>query len=274
MWVEAILWLVIAACQLYSSDAHAAAWTLEDGQWQIITTVSAERADRAFDSSGRSVDRPSFEKYSARALVEYGMTNWLTLLVEPGFERVAIDMPAGKETEQGLNSTGFGGRLRLYNGKKYIASVQGTFYVPGQLRTTETTVLSYGSFDADARLLLGGGGSLKLASMQRPYFWDLEVAYRWRSHEPANELHADFTAGLQLQERLQLLGQSFNIASAMGQTAEARKIFPPFYLCKVQFSGVYKVTDRVSVQVGGFRDLTGRNIIEEEGVFSALWLKF
>ena len=252
--------------------ANAAAWTLEDGKWQIITTAAASRALQEFDDSGDLQPREAFHKYAVRTYVEYGLTNWLTLSAEPSFERIDIGTGDTRETKQGLNSTGLAARIRVAELGRHIFSLQPTVYLPGQLKTTETTVQSFGSFDFDARLLYGGSAEVSFLKKDWPVFWGVEASYRLRANDPPNEVHADLTAGIGIRENVQILGQMFSIISVGPNESESP--FADFSLHKVQMSTVYRVTDHISVQVGGFTAIAGRNTIQEDGAIAALWLNF
>lgn len=252
--------------------ASAAAWTLEDGAWQIITTASASRAVQEYDNSGDVQPRDAFRKYALRTYIEYGLTEWLTLSAEPSFERLEFGQGDAKETEQGLNSTGLAARFRIAQLGRHVLALQPTVYLPGQLKTSKTTVQSIGGLDFDARMLYGG--SLEVSWLKRdwPIFWGVEASYRLRANDPPNEVHGDLTLGVGIRENVQIIGQTFSIVSIGPNESESP--YADFSLHKVQISSVYRMTKHLSLQVGGFSAIAGRNTIREDGVFASMWLNF
>ncbi len=275
-----VFWVVLGAwacgAALLTERAGAAAWTQRKGAGLLIASFTYDVATRSFDSVGRLTGRERFEKLEANIYAEYGLVDRFTLLLFPGYQRVATGPgPNGARVrEYGLNNTGLGGRLRLFAKGAHVVSVEGTYFLPGGLDTTKTTVVSRLNGDTDLRLLYGVGFDLPVFKRRFPAFVDVQAGYRRRAGAPANEVHVDVTFGLRPRSNWQVLLQSFTIVSDGRGAALKEATFPAFRLHKVQVSGVYDVSDRISLQVGGFHALAGRNIIQENAVFGALWVRF
>lgn len=257
-----------------SGPVQSAAWLLDKGDAQVITTVSASQALTEYDDDSNEVSRTPFVKYSVRTLIQYGLKETLTISFEPVLDRIEIGFEGDKSVEKGLNSTGIGTRTRLLDYGTHVISAQSTIYVPGQLETTESTILSLSGWDFDTRLLYGGSANIKFWKFDWPMFWDLQLGYRLRSDDPLNEYHGDFTYGINLRDKTQLLIQSFNILSAGARDPSENTAFSEFRFHKAQVSSVYELNRYMKVQLGGFSTVGGRNIIKEEGAFAALWLEF
>ena len=265
---------VVALLLNVPETVQAAAWTQEKGRGLIITSLTYDVATKVFNNTGRLESSPKFVKHEANIYAEYGVTDWLTVLLLPGFQRVSTGFSGARRTESGINNTGFGGRIRLFNNGRHVVSVEGTYFLPGGIDTTETTVLSRGNGDQEVKALYGLSWDFKVFSRKFPSFWDIQLGYRQRDGAPANEFRADFTMGVRPFPRWQIFVQSFNIISDGAGKQTAQTVFPVFTMNKAQLTGVYDITERLSIQFGGFRTLAGRNIIQETAAFGAIWLRF
>ncbi len=74
--------LLLAALTTHCRQASAGAWTLPDGDSQIIAGVTYSTASKSFDDSGNTVPI-SYRKILSQAYIEYGLTNDYTLILEP-----------------------------------------------------------------------------------------------------------------------------------------------------------------------------------------------
>ncbi len=257
-----------------AETAHGAAWTQKKGDGLIIASFTYDTAKKSFNAVGGLESSPDFEKLEANIYIEYGFTDWLTVLLLPGYQQVSTGFSGAKRVESGINNTGLGGRLRLFKKGGHVVSVEGTFFLPGGLNTAETTVLSRGNGDLEFRALYGASRDFTFFSRTFPGFLDVQVGYRQRDGAPANEFRADMTFGLRPFKRWQILAQSFNIISDGAGKQTAQNAFPAFNIHKAQLAGVYDVSKRFSIQIGGFRTLVGRNIVRESAAFGAIWIRF
>ena len=264
-----------SAILLWSAQpAIAAAWTQDRGKGQIITTFTFDFASGAFNEAGQIEATPLFQKYEFKALAEYGVTDWLTAKLSPGYEMVVTEFDGARVDENGLNHMGLGARWRMFKLGNHVFSAEGMYFWKGNLETTATTVVSRGEGDVEARLLYGGSKTFKFRKKKWPAFWNVEMAYRLRDGEPADEYHLDLTVGLQLRKKWQMLGQSFNIMSDGPGEDRIDAVFPQYRLHKAQFSGVYRLNDHIRLQMGSFQTIAGQNIVAETAAFGAVWLDF
>ena len=243
--------------------AIAGAWTQPEGHGQVIVTMSASSASRAFNGSGLS-SVPRYSKMELQGLIEYGLTDRFTLMLAPGLQHIDIGAPANSK-RTGFGHTEIGGRYRLLQFDSWVLSAQATARLPGVSDTSVPANIGYTGYEADLRILLGRafvlGGT--------PAFVDLQLAQRY-SQDYSNEFRADFTLGLYPAARWLVLLQSFNIFSEGGGTALA----PTYEYYKFQLSGVYALTPRWAVQAGAFTTYAGRNALQENGGIVGLWYKF
>ena len=258
--------VAIAAVLALPTDAYAGAWTLKAGTGQAIVSGLVSEADRTFDDDGDPALPADFRKASAFGLVEYGLTDDLTVfgVGELGSESA----PDGHLGDAALRELGLGARLMLFRSGGFVGSAQ----LSGRFEDDDRSEPFAERFGWDApgvelRGLLGYGFTL----MTMPAFVDLEAAYRYRTGEGPDEFKLDATAGVRPFEKIQLLAQVFSTLSAGPEPADG---FDSYAYHKLQASLVYDFNERWSVQGGGFGTIAGRNAVDEHGLIAALWYRF
>ena len=241
-----------------SGEALAGAFLQPAGEGQVIVKATAAQAGRVFDGSGRARRNPSWRKSEIEAYVEYGLTEWATLIASPSL--MYFHAPASRPaTYAGLSESEIGAKLRLLLYGPAVFSAQATLRSSGAVLGGGNRALAgRGGLRADARLLAGAGFDVYGFSG----FVDAQIGYRTPLPGRAGEIHADLTAGIRPVERFLLMLQMFSTVS------------PQFQSHKAQASGVYDVTKAISVQLGVFATVAGRKAPLETGVVAALWVKF
>jgi hypothetical protein len=246
------------------SAAWAGAWTLPQGTGQSVTTATASTATSGFEDSG-IVSTPRYNKFELQELLEYGLTDTLTVIFQPSLQHVDIAAPVSAE-RSGLGYTDFGARYRFWQGNDWVLSGQATLQIPGTTATSNPAAIGYTDVEADFRALIGH--SFTLGTM--PAFTDLEVAQRVRGDGAPDEFRVDGTLGVQVLPRWLLLAQSFNVISE----GAGSPVFGSYEYYKLQLSAVYSLTPAWSVQFGGFTTYAGRNALQENGLVFGLWHPF
>jgi hypothetical protein len=253
--------LIVAA----PSAASAGAWTLPQGTGQWLAGLSASTATSYFNGSGLS-SAPRYNKEELQALIEYGITDQLTAIVNPGLQHIDIAAPINAE-RTGLGYTEFGARYGLVQNQDWVFSGQATLRIPGTVDSLNPAAVGYTDVETDLRLLLGH--NFKVGDM--PAFFDLEVAERVRTAGAPSEFRADATIGVKVLPRWLLLAQSFNVLSE----GAGDPIFGGSYeYYKLQLSALYSLTPTWELQGGGFTTYAGRNAIQENGLIFGLWHQF
>jgi hypothetical protein len=254
--------LVLAA----PSAACAGAWTLPEGTGQWLAGLTAGTATNYFDNSGLTAT-PRYNKVEAQLLVEYGLTDRLTAIVNPGLQHIDIAGPTDA-ARTGLGYTEFGARYGFYQDPSWVLSGQATLRVPGTTDTSNPAAVGYTDFEADFRALLGHN----FAIGDKPAFFDLEVAQRQRTGGLPSEFRADATFGVTVLPQWLLLAQSFNVISeGAGNTIYDGGSYEYY---KLQLSAVYSITATWELQGGGYITYAGRNALQENGVIFGVWHQF
>jgi hypothetical protein len=255
------LGLVVAS----ASPSYPGAWTMPEGQGQVLITGTLSDAGQSFDRGGSAGSIPHYKKFELQALIEYGATDSLTLIAIPGFQHVEIDGPAGGQ-RTGLGYTEFGGRYRFMQGDSWVLSGQTTLRMPGTFDQANPAAVGYTDPEVDTRILLGHS----FAAGAWPAFVDLQLAQRFRFGDAPDEFRADFTFGVRPAPQWLLLAQNFNVfsegAGAFG--------FDSYRYHKLQLSAVYEITPAWALQAGGFTTFAGRNALQENGLILGAGYRF
>lgn len=244
--------------------AFAGAWTLPEGSGQAVVTATTSTANSGFDGSGLT-PAPRYNKSELQGLIEYGITDRLTVIAAPGLQHVDIESPTDAR-RTGLGYTEFGGRYQLLQTDSWVLSGQTTMRVPGTNDTSNPAAIGYTGVETDVRGLIGYGFALRAM----PAFVDLQVAQHFRAGAPPNEFRVDATFGLRVAPQWLLLAQSFNVISEGAGTAP----FASYDYYKLQLSAVYSLTASLSLQLGGFTTDAGRNALQENGMIAGAWYRY
>jgi len=253
----------------FPSLAGAAAWTLPDGTGQWLTMLTAASSTSYLEGSAGLSSTPRYDKDELSALVEYGITDRLTGIFDPGLQHIDIAAPTSAE-RTGLGYTEFGARYALLENQdqSWVLSGQATVRIPGTTDTANPAAVGYTDVETDLRVLLGH--SFTLAG--RPAFFDLEAADRVRTAGLPSEFRVDGTFGVWVVPRWLLMAQSFNVVSQ----GAGNPIYTggSYDYEKLQLSAVYQLTPAWAVQGGGYTTYAGRNALQENGLVFGVWRKF
>lgn len=248
------------------SIAWAGAWTLPEGTGQWLAGALASTSTTVFDGNWAPGSTPRYNKVELQALVEYGLTDRLTAIFDPGLQHIDIAAPTSAQ-RTGLDFTEFGARYAFYTDPTWVLSGQTTLRIPGTFETSNPAAIGYNEVEVDVRALLGH--SFQFFSM--PSFFDFEAAERIRTAGAPSEFHFDATLGVTVAPRWTVLAQSFSVISENEGIALYGGSYDYF---KLQLSALYALTPTWSLQGGGFSTYAGRNALQENGVIFGVWHRF
>jgi hypothetical protein len=240
----------------------AAAWTLDARHGQAIITTTASRADEGFDGSRSLHSRSRYQKLDTQALLEYGLTDRLTLILAPGLQHIQVGTSSAA-TDGNPYYVEAGARLGIWNGSNWVFSGQATLHWTANSGGTNSIPVDNTGTQIDMRALFGYG----FRFAHRPAFLDLQAGQRFRSGGTPDEVHVDLTFGVRPSSRWLLMAQLFSVVSE----GAGRSGIPSYDYFKFQPSAVYSLTDRWALQFGGFTTYTGRNSIQENGLLLGAW---
>lgn len=252
-----------AASLIVATPAYAGPWTMSAGEGRVISSIIYSHSAKSFDSSGESVDAADYEQVMAFLLTEYGLTDDLTLIANPGVKWVAIE---AQEDDTGIDSVELGARYRLFHDDRLVISAQVSGFVPGTLRNEPIPQISGNRPQFEARLQ--GGYGFNIGKLNG--FASVEAGYRIRTGAPPDEFRGDATLGIHASDRLTFIGNLFNTwSNGSGQPG-----FPSYRYSNLYAGTVYELSPHLSLQFGGLATLTGRNALRERGIYSGFWIKF
>jgi protein XagA len=248
------------------SIVWAGAWTLPDGTGQWLATLASSSATNYLEGSSGLMPTARYNKDELSALIEYGFTDQLTGIFNPGLQHIDIAAPTDAQ-RSGLGYTELGARYGFFQTPQWVASAQATLRIPGTFDTSNPAAVGYTDVEGDFRLLLGHNFYISGLSA----FFDLEVAERARTAGAPSEFRVDGTLGVKIFPQWMLLAQSFNIVSE----GEGAAIYGGSYdYFKLQLSAVYTIAPTWWVQGGGFTTYAGRNALQENGLLVAVGHQF
>ena len=244
-------------------QAFAGAWTLPKGEGLAIATAQASRASDGFGAERKSGAIPTFRKAEIQILAEYGVSDRFTLRGRTEARDVRQD---GAERETGLGFSEIGARVRLLAKDALLVSAEGNVRLAQVPEIVDPTLQGVLEAEYEARLLAGYGFTLA----NRQAFLNGEAAYRARGGERPDEIRVDATFGYRPIPKLLVLTQTFSTIS-LGEDVSGNEGYDYH---KLQLSAVRDLTARTAVQLGGFSTVAGRNALQENGLLTALWVRF
>jgi hypothetical protein len=249
------------------SVAWASAWTLPEGTGQWLATLDVSTATEFWEKNGALAPLPRYDKADADVLIEYGLTDRLTFLIDPGLQHIDIAPPVNAQ-RTGLDYTEFGARYAFIQNPTWVLSGQATVRIPGTLDTSNPAAIGYTDVESDLRLLLGH--SFDIVGFAS--FFDIEAAERIRTAGYPSEFRVDATLGTYVSPSWLLLLQSFNVVSE----GAGNLIYTggSYDYEKVQLSAVYSLSKTWSLQAGGYTTYAGRNALEQNGLIISVWHRF
>lgn len=251
---------LFASC---ASPVWADPYTRANGEGRIIVNGIFNNASKAFDDDGDTANIDDYKQNNIYIIGEYGITDDITAIVAPSFRHIKQD---GGESDSGLGYTDVGLKYRIAHGDDWTASVQGLVRIPGEKYADPLAQVGQVGMEYDIKAGLGHS-----FGRDKKLFVTAELGYRFRSDDPPNEYHADFTIGGHVTDRLMLLAASYNtISDGRGSGIYDRKHrYHDIYL-----SGVYQINKSLSVQAGYTATIAGRNALKQSGPLIGLWYHF
>ena len=247
------------------SPGWAAAFNEPAGEGIVILRGTADGGNRSFDRRGHLVKSRAYAKHEVDATVQYGVTDWLEVIVKPDLVSTSLGgSPGARYT--GIGSSEAGAQLQVLRSGPAVFAVQGTFRLPPTTRERNLALIGNTSRDTDGRALAGVVFDLG----PWPSFADGEVGYRIRSAGAPDEVHLDMTVGTRPRPDTLLLLQSFTTVP----TAAGTPFFPRSTFSNLKGAVVYDFDTHFSLEFGAFTTLDGRNALREHAVETSLWYRF
>jgi hypothetical protein len=262
------------ALSLLSANAYAGAWTQSQGTGLAILGGTYYNADHLYNNNGDRRNQPTYSKYELSPYLEYGVTDAITVGTNLSLQRAHQDGAAGSsdQTHWGVGDSEFFLRGRLYQHNGFVVAAEPMIKLPSPESSGSQPKL--GGSHPDAGMGLSAGYGFKAYGQN--HFADLDTQYRHRFGAPKDQVKIAGTVGVGLSDRWILMPQAFitQRTSSPAVATFTQSSGDDYNEFKLQLSAVYKASDDISIQVGGFSDVDGKNVGEGRGVLVALWKKF
>ena len=252
----------------YSSLAFAGAWTLDPNTRNVISTTIIDRADQVFgpDIVGSN---PNFSKFESGLYIEQGIAEGITLIGQSALQTVSFNNGVEQVSFNGFGNSSLGIRYGLSRSDKQVVSVELHGVVSAGGEDVPDGDLGRGGLSIDARILYGR--NFKLAG--KPGFLDVQLGIRPRLNSDPLEWRSDISAGVRLNDKLMVIGQSFYTQSNGTVRDPLDPVFATESL-KGQLSLVYWAKPKLGLQFGAFTTLAGRNVVKEEALVLGIWQRY
>lgn len=255
-------WLVSILC-LFSSFAYAGAWTQEVGKTLFIGNLSYYSTDRYFDNSGSKQPLASYKKYEFNPYIEYGFKDDITIGANLFVQRAA----QYNNINIGIGDSEFFARLRLWQKDGLVFSLEPMIKLPSLEKESNQPQIGSRNFDTGLSSSIGYG----FKAYNLNHYINMDTGYRHRFGVPSDQLKLSVSAGVSITKETMILTQLFatkRVASNYNPVF-TQSSSDDYDLSKIQLSGVYKLNEETSLQLGAFRNVSGRNIGNGSGfIFS------
>jgi hypothetical protein len=267
--------LIIAPALLMTlppSSAVDAAWTQRQGTFSISLPTTYTFIGKQLDADGNRVDRQHFSMIETGPAFGYGVTDYLTLGVQPIFRHVRLNAPDGTQTNTGFPQVESYARLRLWSEGHQAFSIQGWVKVPVDPRQNSRVPLGRNQVDTELRLLYGNRHDVGRGRI----FYGGGLAFRKRFEDPSDEVHADAFLGWWPGDRL-TMAVSFLNTIGLANEADGVEVLtaePDFRRHRLRLNATYRVSETVSFNAGATRTIFGRRVGLENSVMGGVQVRF
>ncbi len=195
VWKKGILFCALLIL-LAQGKAFSGAWTMKKGHMYNRFVFNYYETDRFYDEHGDSHDMPLDGRFYDRNLnwyQEYGLTDRLTLITSLYYKWLSYHDDYIHDRSHGPGDAEIGLKYKLYEGA-FVLSLQGLFKY-GKLYGHESPEIGNRQNDYEVRLLLGK------SLWPFPGYCGLEVGYRFRAGDPADEVRYLAEFGMNFTQR-------------------------------------------------------------------------
>ena len=243
-------------------SCFAGAWTLERGAMYNKLAANYFYADEEFDDSGDRQDfeyNGDFEDMNLNYYMEYGLMDRLTLITSLYYKYLRKEDDTVEMKTYGIGDMDLGIKYKLIEGSNGVLSAQGLIKVPEAYDENDSVPLGNGQYDTELRLLYG-----RSLWPYIPGYCNLEIGYRWRAEEPADEFRYLVEFGMDFSKKAYgrvkldgILGMDNGNEIEYGEGNPSAT--NDFNLGKLDIAFGYKVAPKWSVEIGYTPTIYGEN---------------
>ncbi len=261
------LLIVLGWALSFSVQARAGAWNQKGGEGQIISTSYWSHAGQIFNDDYKAVPLRGFTKTETRLYLEHGLTDWLTLVGNGGFQTLNFRDDDSRFDFDGLDDTELGLQFKLRAREGLSVALRASYIVDSRLDNRAVDVLRGGD-QYEVRGLIGQSRETLLGDV----FYDAQLAARTERFGGLDGVQGALTLGFKPTHRWLFMAQSYLNFSDDDKVdgfdvAEQTQLISTLSLARQYKPGRY-------IQIGAGQTLFGQNIVKERSLFIGLWTEY
>lgn len=248
-------------------SASSSPWGRKKGEFFAAPQIYYYTADHYWDKEG---DRKSigctFKKLETAIYAEWGLSQELTLTLRVPYQH----LECGEKHTDGISDIEAGLIKRLKQSSRGVLSLQATAIIPTGYSISRELRLGYNRFGLEG-MLLGGYGFNRA-------FAEAGIGYRYYQGYPSDQIRGYARIGLKPDRKI-IIMNTIDIQYGVNN-GERKKVgknitLEPYYrLIQNDFSLVFRITPRISVNLGVIKALWGRNTGDGINFYGQLWFTF
>ncbi len=259
--------VVLLIASSVATTAFAGAWNQRAGEGQVISTSSWATASQIFDDDFNAVSLRGFTKTETRLYIEQGVTDWLTLVGNTGFQTLNFIDGDSQFDFNGLDDIELGAQIKLHAKKDLATAIRLSYIFDSALENQAVDVLRGGD-QIELRGLIGQSRETPLGD----FFYDAQFALRSEALSDLDGIQAALTLGYKPKERWLFMIQSFANFSD-NENVDGFEVPEQFQL-NTQISAGHQYKPGRYLQIGVGQTVFGQNIVKERSVFIGLWTEY
>ena len=263
--------VVLSAASLMSSQAFAGAWNQRAGEGQVISTSAWAHAGEIFDDNFNAVPLRGFTKTETRLYIEQGVTDWLTLVGNTGFQTLNFRDGDSRFDFDGLDDIEIGAQFKVHSKKDLATSLRVSYVIDSRLDNQAIDILRGGD-QIELRALIGQSRETLIGD----FFYDAQFALRSEALSDVDGIQGALTLGYKPTPRWLFTIQSFaNFSDSESVNLDLDVLdIPAQFQINTQISAARQYSPGRYIQLGVGKTLFGQNIVKERSVFIGLWTEY
>ncbi|MHA7870910.1 MAG: hypothetical protein ACX939_01030 [Hyphococcus sp.] len=248
------------------STAAASPWTRASNELLLISRADYFRADLGPVETDTGVVDSQFERLEANLYSEFGVTDHIMIGGKAIYGTSWLTRGGVTETSTGFSEIETFGQYQVLRSNTHAAAARVAVVIPAGFESGVRPALQADSVDVDIAALYGRN----LLTQNVKVFSTLEVGYRRRIGDPADQIRLQSALGIEPRNDLLFLIDAFVTLSLRNE----RPGGADFDVVKIQPSLLWRFSRRFGVQAGVTEEVAGRNIDLGRTVFLGLWSTF
>ena len=250
-----------------SQQANAGAWNQRTGEGQVISTSSWSHAGQIFNDDYDAVPLRGFTKTETRLYMEHGVTDWLTLVGNGGFQTLNFRDGDSRFDFDGLDDIELGFQFKVHAKEGFSTSIRASYIIDSQLDNRAIDILRGGD-QYELRGLIGQSRETLL----RDVFYDAQIALRTEGFDKLDGAQGALTLGYKPTHRWLVMSQTYlnfseNDVVDGFDVPEQTQLTSNISIARQYKPGRY-------IQFGAGQTLFGQNIVKERSLFIGVWTEY